>query len=229
MDVFEAIMARRTIRKFKPEPVPEWKIEKILDAGRYAPSAENTQTWRYIIVKDPETKKLMADLSQERVRLSNAEVSFEARQERLWYLPPDVRPDALARVSDGSLFRFPEQADTVLVCCTSHTFQESPLCSLPYENNLAGLVMSIQNMWLATTALGLGGAYVANICEHVDARLNEILCEHLGIPRTWKPVALFPIGVPKHPVLGPPRFPLESICFVEQWGIPYKRLAFRKR
>jgi len=229
MDVFRAIMERRSVREFKPEPVPEWKIEKILDAGRYGPSAENAQVWRYIIVKDQATKKLMADLCQERFRLSNTEVPFEARQERLWYLPPDVRPDAIESTYDGALFRFPERADTVLVCCTSHTFQESHLCSLPYENNLAGLAMSLQNMWLATTALGLGGTYVANICEHVDARLNEILCEYLGIPRTWKPVALFPIGVPKNPLVGPPRFPLESACFVEQWGIPYKRLAFRKR
>jgi nitroreductase len=229
MDVFEAIKARRTIREFTLEPVPEWKIEKILDAGRYAPSAENTQTWRYVIVRDPDTKKLMADLCEERVRLSNTEVSFEPRQERLWYLPPDVRPDAIKVTYGGSFFRFPEQADTVLVCCTSHVFQESPLCCLPYENNLAGLAMAIQNMGLATTALGLGGAYVASICEHVDPRLNEILCEYLGIPRTWKPVALFLIGVPKRPVIGPPRFPLESSCFVEYWGIPYKRLAFRKQ
>jgi nitroreductase len=229
MNVFEAIMSRRTIREFSSEPVPEWKIEQILDAARYAPSAENAQVWRFIIVKDPETKKLMADLSQQRMRLSNAEGSFEAKQDRLWYIPSDVRPDALERIRDGSLFRFPEWADTVIVCCTSHTFQEFPLCNLPYENNLAGLAMAIQNMGLVTTAIGLGGAYVGSICEHVDARANEILCEHLGIPRTWKPLALFAIGVPKRTVVGPPRFPLESTCFDEQWGIPYKRLAFRKR
>lgn len=229
MDVFEVVKNRRSIREFKQEPIPGWKIETILDAARYAPSPENAQVWRFIVVKDNETKKLMADLAQERARAAFGGIPYEIEQERLWYLPPDVRPDVLERTCDGSLFRYPEQADIALVCCTSEAHQDSPLPTIPYESNICALAMAIQNMWLVTTALGLGAGFNAALCIG-DARTSEILCEHLNIPRTWNPMTVFSIGVPKRPrLIGPSRFPLESICFSEQWGVPYRRLAFRKR
>lgn len=52
MDVSEAILKRRSIRKWKPLPVEKDKIEKVLEAGRRAPSWGNTQPWRFIVVQD---------------------------------------------------------------------------------------------------------------------------------------------------------------------------------
>ncbi|MDH4267791.1 MAG: nitroreductase family protein, partial [Deltaproteobacteria bacterium] len=52
MDVPEAILKRRSIRKWKPAPVEKEKIEKVLEAGRRAPSWGNTQPWRFIVVQD---------------------------------------------------------------------------------------------------------------------------------------------------------------------------------
>ena len=52
MEVTEAILKRRTIRSMKPDPVEREKIEKVLEAGRRAPSWGNTQPWRYIVVQD---------------------------------------------------------------------------------------------------------------------------------------------------------------------------------
>lgn len=52
MDIIELIRSRRSIRKFKPEPVSDELIEKILEAGRWAPSGLNNQPWRFAIVKD---------------------------------------------------------------------------------------------------------------------------------------------------------------------------------
>ena len=57
MDVFEAIKVRRSIRKYKPEPVPKEDIEYILEAARQAPSWANRQCWRYIVVSDEATRK----------------------------------------------------------------------------------------------------------------------------------------------------------------------------
>ena len=65
MDVFEAIYLRRSIRHFKPGRVPDWMLEKILDAARYAPSPENVQPWRFIVIRDPESKRFLADMAQE--------------------------------------------------------------------------------------------------------------------------------------------------------------------
>ena len=52
MEVIEAILKRRTIRSMKSDPVEKEKIEKVLEAGRRAPSWGNTQPWRYIVVQD---------------------------------------------------------------------------------------------------------------------------------------------------------------------------------
>ena len=55
MDVYRCIRNRRTIREFKPDPVPESVILKILQAGRWAPSSSNTQRWHFILVTDKDT------------------------------------------------------------------------------------------------------------------------------------------------------------------------------
>jgi nitroreductase len=60
MDVFEAIMGRRSIRAFKAADVPPETVEKLIDAGRWAPSAGNIQPWEFIIVRKPEIKRKLA-------------------------------------------------------------------------------------------------------------------------------------------------------------------------
>lgn len=55
-DLIEFLRSRRSIRKFKPEPVPMETLLDILDTARYAPSAHNSQPWRFIIVDDPGIK-----------------------------------------------------------------------------------------------------------------------------------------------------------------------------
>lgn len=57
---FEIVEKRRAIRKYKQYDIPEEDLKKILEAARLAPSAENSQPWRFIIVKDQKTKKLLA-------------------------------------------------------------------------------------------------------------------------------------------------------------------------
>jgi len=61
MEVFEAIRNRRSIRKYKQDPVPEAKLRNILEAARQAPSAGNRQPWRFIVVKDKKTREKLAE------------------------------------------------------------------------------------------------------------------------------------------------------------------------
>ena len=61
MDLFEAVEKRRSIRKFKTDPVPVEDLKKILEAGRLAPSGGNSQPWSFVVVKDSETKKALAN------------------------------------------------------------------------------------------------------------------------------------------------------------------------
>lgn len=53
----EVIKRRRSIRGYRPDPVPEDILNQILKAARLAPSGGNRQPWHFIIVKDPETKR----------------------------------------------------------------------------------------------------------------------------------------------------------------------------
>jgi nitroreductase len=70
MDVSSAILKRVSIRKWKPMPVEKDKIEKVLDAGRRAPSWGNSQPWRFIVVQDQKKKEALATTygGQEMVR-----------------------------------------------------------------------------------------------------------------------------------------------------------------
>ena len=56
MDVLEAVRSGRSVSKFKPMPVPEQKIQAVFNAARLAPSAENRQPWRFILVSDQDLK-----------------------------------------------------------------------------------------------------------------------------------------------------------------------------
>ncbi len=62
MDILKTIHERRSIRKYKPDAVPEEILLEILEAARRAPSWANTQTWRFIIVTEEETKKDLSSL-----------------------------------------------------------------------------------------------------------------------------------------------------------------------
>ncbi len=60
MDFYEVVFKRRSIRKFKETPIPEDVLFRVLEGGRWAPSAGNTQPWHFIIVTDVEVKKRIA-------------------------------------------------------------------------------------------------------------------------------------------------------------------------
>lgn len=60
MEALEAIKSVKSVSKFKPDPVPEQKVQAIVNAARFAPSAENLQPWKFIIVSDEDTKRKLA-------------------------------------------------------------------------------------------------------------------------------------------------------------------------
>lgn len=61
MDLFQALHERRSVRKYKLDPVPADTLTKILDAARVAPSWSNLQCWKFIVVRDPETRSRLAE------------------------------------------------------------------------------------------------------------------------------------------------------------------------
>jgi nitroreductase len=193
--IVELIRMRRSIRRMTGERIPDEDLELILDAARYAPSPENMQMWRYIVIRDDkEMKRVIADISQEATRYVFGNFPYEATQGRIWYVPDASRPGIYEEMRDGSLFRYPEKADAVIVCCASETWHDS---TAMYPNELCGSVvvaMGVLNMWLVAQSMGYACAYQA--VAFVDHRHIEYICDLLGIPRTWRPIAAFCIVVP---------------------------------
>ncbi|BCI59837.1 nitroreductase family protein [Solibaculum mannosilyticum] len=61
MDVMHAILERRSIRRYQNRPIEQPVLNKVLEAGRLAPSARNQQDWRFVVVKDPDLRAKMVD------------------------------------------------------------------------------------------------------------------------------------------------------------------------
>ncbi len=72
MEVLEAIKSRRSIRKYKDEPIVEEKIRKLLEAARLAPSAANKQNWKFIIISNEATRKRLVAACNNQSFVSNA-------------------------------------------------------------------------------------------------------------------------------------------------------------
>lgn len=78
MDVYEAIKTRRSVRAYQDKPIPEEVLNRILEAARLAPSAGNRQDWKFIVVKDPETRKAIATASRNQQFIAEAPVVIVA-------------------------------------------------------------------------------------------------------------------------------------------------------
>ncbi len=74
MEVFDCIRNRRTVREFRPDPIPEEVLRKILQAGRWAPSSSNSQPWHFVVVQDPATLKRLGEIATQGTFVANAPV-----------------------------------------------------------------------------------------------------------------------------------------------------------
>ena len=55
MEIYECVRSRLTVRRFKPDPVPDHLVTKLLNAARWTPSSRNQQPWKFIVIRDRET------------------------------------------------------------------------------------------------------------------------------------------------------------------------------
>jgi nitroreductase len=90
VDTIEAISSRRSIRRFRGDPVPQRDLLTILEAGRLAPSARNRQPWHFVVVTDKATKVKLAGACMGQVWLAAAPVMIVAlgfpNVDRGWYV-----------------------------------------------------------------------------------------------------------------------------------------------
>jgi len=74
MDVFQVIKTRRSVRAYSDAPVPEDSLKKILEAARLAPSAHNSQEYKFIVVRDKEKRKAIAKAASEQKFVAEAPI-----------------------------------------------------------------------------------------------------------------------------------------------------------
>ena len=67
MGIFEVMFNCRAMRRLKPDPIPEELLKKLVDAGNHAPTGSNVQNVRWVVVRDPETKRLLAEENRKHI------------------------------------------------------------------------------------------------------------------------------------------------------------------
>ncbi len=214
----KVILDRRSVREFTSEPVSDEDLDKILEAGRQAPSGENAQPWRFIVVKSEATRKALAALSGGGSgRRFTAEFVTKQMQERFANLQDEAKKRAaFEKLTSGQVSAFVGDAPVILV-----VVGKKDVWDLPYDTSAA-----IENMLLMITALGLGACWVIAPC--IDIRDELQIKEMLAIPEGFKAISLISVGHPSRPHRPRPRLPITQIVYAEAWGAPYYKPAEEK-
>jgi nitroreductase len=89
--LFDAIHSARSIRRLKPDPVPEPLIDKILDAAIRAPSGGNAQNWAFVVIRDPPTRQALGDIYRKASDIAAAVYAARGR-------PPHLSERQFARM-----------------------------------------------------------------------------------------------------------------------------------
>ena len=190
MDVMQAIIERRSIRKYRAEPISEEALNTILEAARWAPSWGNSQCWRFIIVRDPETKSKLAETLRTR------------------------RPDGKNPAKDGV-----QEAPVVIVACAERELagyyksddrKREPVTEKGEWWLMFDLALAMQNITLAAHALGLGTV-------HIGFFDTDEVSKILGIPDNIVVVELMPLGWPDEQPAARPRKGINEFVFFEKY------------
>jgi nitroreductase len=207
----KVIQDRRSIREYTDEPVSEEDLKMILEAARQAPSGENAQPWRFIIVKDFNTRqRLGAIAAGGSGRRFTAEFVTKKMQERFATLEDEAkRKAAFEKLTSGNVSAFLASAPVSIVVCG-----KKDVWDMPYDTSAA-----MENILLMVTGLGLGACWVIAPC--IDIRDEERLKKLLDVPEGFKVVSILSVGHPTRPHRPRPRLALKDLVYHEKWGDAY--------
>jgi nitroreductase len=207
----KAIQDRRSIRSFTDEPVSEEDLAMILEAARLAPSGENAQPWKFVIVKDEGTRKQMGAIAGGgSSRRFTAEYVTEKMQERFTNLKDEEkRKRVFEKLTSGQVSAFMADAPINIVVCGKKDVWDTP-----YDTSAA-----IENMLIMTSALGLGACWVIAPC--IDIRDEERIKDLLEVPEGFKAVSIISLGHPDRVPNPRPRIPIHELVYKEKWDNAY--------
>jgi nitroreductase len=210
MDFREVIETTGTCRFYRPDPIPDDVLRRVLDATRWAPTGGNRQGVRFVAVRDAAKRRALRDLY---VPL------WEQYAGRATARPGAPMPKLLANADH--MARHLDEVPVLVVVCA----QLADL--LATDRHLARLTIvggasvypSVQNLLLAARAEGLGTALTTLLCA-VEPQVKALL----AIPDGIATAALVPMGYPAKPF--PKRLarkPLEESVYGDGWGAPLAR------
>lgn len=156
MEVKDAIYGRRSVRKFLSKPVPREKLESVLKAGAYAPSAMNDQQRQFIAVTDRGALERLNEVVE-----SSADDATRAR---------------IKGRSENGEFNFFYRAPALIIVCDSESaFRPAEDCAC-----------ALENMFLAALDEGLGSCWINQLTDiSVRPQVRDVLCK-LGMKRNYK-------------------------------------------
>ncbi|MBI4528624.1 MAG: nitroreductase family protein [Deltaproteobacteria bacterium] len=210
------IKTRMSVRKFRPDPIPDDYVQKILEVSRWAMSGANSQPWEFIVVKDPDIKRQLRDAYSEyntdyifwmeqqreyKLRHPSYQVKGDPREslefnkkKTNWHLAPAV----IVVLGDGR-----RQWGTVM---GAHTFGRG-------QSHLTdGLANASFLIHLAVAALGLTSEWVS---IHVQEPFKRIL----GVPDLLMLYLIIPIGYPDVGPRAGTRRPLHDIVHHDRYDM----------
>jgi nitroreductase len=206
--VFEVITNRRSIRKYKPDSVPRETLARLIEAARWAPSGENAQPWRFVIVEDREKIKAIGKVAGMADRRQfSAEFAAGETEKRLKKIKdPKKRQKVIEKLTGGHVSSFLENAPVVIIVCG-----KKDVWDLPYDCSAA-----IENILIMAVAAGLGACWVES--PVMDVRDEEKIKDMLEIPKNTKVLTAISVGYPDESPKPRPRLPRDELVFYEVFG-----------
>lgn len=208
LDFFQLAANMRAMRRLKPDPVPMALIWKVLNAGVQAPSGQNTQPWKFVLVSDARDKAWFAD------QYANA-------METRFGLPRDPAERGATR-RRGQLRAIYHQMDHLqeapylLLVCGERDWPfkvaEADRVGLA-PPNYGAVYPCVQNILLACRSVGLGAALTT-----MHQVFEEALHEYFQIPIDYGVVVTIPIGYPLGQFGPVTRIPAEQKTYLNRWG-----------
>lgn len=186
MELEEAIKSRRSVRKFKSQPVLKETLERMILTSIWAPSAMNIQPWHFTILTGEKRDRLVSIASK----------SFEKLQIRLRELFPERHVDFI-----GHYFTTFGNAPVIIAIAMDR--QEEEVYRLAAIQSVAA---AIQNLLLLAHAEGLGTCWMTGVLW-----VKDQIERFLDIPRGQELVALVTVGYPEKQPSAPSRKPADIV------------------
>jgi nitroreductase len=205
--VLEALATTRSIHRYRPDPIPDEDLAKILWSATRAPSGTNRQPYRFLVLRDGERAGQAKALLGDSFRKSWAAKSEAEGWQEGSGADPSSRRARSARAMQRFVDRFEEIPVVVLVCMKQRR--------APNAYDGASVYPACQNLLLAARALGYGST-IAMWHHFCEAELRPLL----GIPDGVMIAATMPLGRPEggHGPLR--RLPAKNLVFDDAWESP---------